>query len=98
MTRLANTIPDSARLRTPLSSKLDKHLLAYAAAAGAAGVSLLAQSAEAKIVYTAANVSITANGPTVDIDLNNDGTPDFNLYWGFLQGIRHPEGNFSSAI
>jgi hypothetical protein len=100
MTRPAtpDTSTNPLPVRTRVSPKLDKHLLAYAAAASAAGVGLLAQSAEAKIVYTAANVSITADGPSVDLDLNNDGTPDFSLYWGLNQGLRHPEGNFSSAL
>jgi hypothetical protein len=60
-----------------LSSKLDRNLAAYMLAASAAGVSLLAtQSAEAKIVYTAANVTI---GPrtSFSLDLNHDGINDF---------------------
>ena len=95
----ADTKPNPTRLRTPLSPKLDKQLLAYAAVASAAGVGLLApQSAHAKIVYTAANVQILANGPALNIDLNNDGIADFIVDNAFEQGIRHPEGNFASAL
>lgn len=59
-----------------LNSKLDAKLIAYMAAAGAAGVSLLAlvPDSEAKIVYTPANTAVQF-GTT--IDLNNDGTADF---------------------
>ncbi len=94
----SDTTPNPTRLRTPLSPKLDKHLLAYAAAASAAGVGLLAQSAEAKIVYTSANVSIIANHGAVNLDLNNDGIPDFAFYYGFSNFARHPEGGFASAL
>jgi hypothetical protein len=58
----------------PLSAKLDKSLFAYAAAA--AGVSLLAQSAEAKIVYTPANIPLSSVR-YFSLDLNNDGIRDF---------------------
>lgn len=64
-----------------LDVNLDKSLLNYAAAATAAGVGLfaLAQPAEAKIIYTAANIPITANAPPVQIDLNHDGIIDFTI-------------------
>jgi hypothetical protein len=64
-----------------LDVNLDKSLLNYAAAATAAGVGLfaLAQPAEAKIIYTAANIPITVNGPPVPIDLNHDGITDFTI-------------------
>ncbi len=60
-----------------LNSRLDKGLASYMLAAGAAGVSVLAaQSAEAKIVYTPAHISI---GPRTSfaLDLNHDGVNDF---------------------
>lgn len=62
--------------------KLDKKLLAYASAATAAGVSVLAtsQPVEAKIVYTSANAVVNRN-EMVNVDLNNDGIPDFSLYF-----------------
>lgn len=60
----------------PINSKLEKKLAAYVAAAGAAGVSILAAAPpiNAEIVYTP--VHKTVNGLTA-IDLNHDGTPDF---------------------
>jgi hypothetical protein len=74
--------PAQSRPASNLASNLDKGLLQYAAAAGAAGVGLLALSpkAEAKVIYTATNVPITVNGPFVQLDVNNDGTPDFSFY------------------
>ena len=92
--------PKLGRIPTHLAPKLDKHLLAYAAAASAAGIGFLAmtQSAEAEIVYTAANVNIVANQGGVNLDLNNDGIADFILSFNFFDGVRHPEGAFSSAL
>jgi hypothetical protein len=52
----------------------------YALAASAAGMGMaLAQPAEARIVYTSANIPIRQNFPPVPIDLNHDGIPDFSL-------------------
>jgi hypothetical protein len=49
-------------------------------AASAAGLSALTLAqAEAKIVYTPANVNITLNGGLILFDLNHDGIPDFGL-------------------
>jgi|SRR5271165_4064785 len=63
------------RSTTLINSKLEKNLAAYIAAATAAGGMLaLAPSAEAKVVYTAANTVI--NGKTT-LDLNHDGIADF---------------------
>lgn len=63
-----------------LSESIHHQLNTYALAAGAAGVSVLALSppGEAKIVYTAAHHVIKAN-QTYPLDLNHDGTPDFEL-------------------
>jgi len=68
------------RVVARLNLALDKNLLAYATAASAAGVSLLAlvQPAEAKIVYTPANIEITPRS-MVNLDLNHDGVLDFKL-------------------
>jgi hypothetical protein len=79
-----------------LEPRLDKSLLAYATAAAAAGVGVLALAnpAEAKIVYTPANKHIAPNG-TLPLDLNHDGKVDFTFVdthgtstfgggWGFL--------------
>ena len=66
----------SPRQPSPVNAKLNQRLIAYVAAAGAAGVGLLAasQTAQAKIVYTPTNTAI--NG-TTKIDLNGDGITDF---------------------
>jgi len=59
---------------------LDNRLLAYMAAAGAAGVGVLAvaQPANAKVVYTPANRAISFDG--MHIDINNDGIPDYGFH------------------
>lgn len=82
MTSTKDLSPTPARPVVPLSSSLDKGLLGYATAATAAGVSLfaLAHPAEAKIVYTPANIPITVNGPPVQVDLNHDGIIDFSIF------------------
>jgi len=81
-----------------LTPTLDKQLLAYATAATAAGIGLLAQPAEAKIVYTAANTTIQGNGGNLNLDLNNDGIADFTIFNGFPEGVRHPEGAFGYGL
>jgi hypothetical protein len=74
-----------------LSDSVQQQLNKYALAAGAAGVGVLAfgQSAEAKIVYTPADTSITPNH-VIPLDLNHDGIVDF----GFNDVYRrsHPYG------
>jgi hypothetical protein len=79
----AGKLPSRLRVKTRLNSKLDGNLLAYVAAAGATGVSLLASSpaAEAKVVYTPANTRLYDN--TFPVDLNNDGTADLSLIASF---------------
>jgi hypothetical protein len=64
-----------------LSAGFEKSLSAYAVAATAAGVSLLALAvpAEGRIVYTAANTPIPINGGPVALDLNHDGVADFSF-------------------
>jgi hypothetical protein len=64
-----------------VSSSLEKRLNLYSLAASTAGLSVLtlAQPAEAKIVYTPANIKITQNGGLISFDLNHDGMPDFGL-------------------
>ena len=88
---------DVTKVPTRLAPKLDKRLLAYAAAASAAGVGLLTQSAEAKVVYTAVNTKIGYN-QNVNLDLNHDGMADFILSLQFGQGRRYPEGGFDSLL
>jgi hypothetical protein len=69
-------------LSNGLTFNLDKILINYATAASAAGVSLLAlaQPAQARVIFTPANLPITADGPLVQLDVNNDGVPDFSFY------------------
>ena len=82
-----------------IAPNLDKRLLAYATAAAAAGVGLLAlaQPAEAKIVFTPSKMPITFGAGPVDFDLNHDGIADFalsfscvnNFCFTSMGGIRH---------
>lgn len=69
------------RSATNLSANINQRLLGYATAATAAGVGALAlaQPAEAKIIYTAADIPITVNGPPIQLDLNHDGIIDFSF-------------------
>jgi hypothetical protein len=64
-----------------LSESCNRRLNAYALAAGAAGLGLLAWGppAEGKIVYTPANVPLM-NQQQVFLDLNHDGVNDFSFY------------------
>lgn len=63
-----------------LSSALEKKLIAYAAAASAAGVGILACSlpVEGKVVSTVNWIQIVP-GSMMTIDLNNDGIADFQF-------------------
>jgi hypothetical protein len=63
-----------------LSNALEKKLIAYAAAASAAGVGVLACSlpVEGKVVSTVNWIQIVPGG-TASIDLNNDGLADFQF-------------------
>lgn len=81
------TQPDSASATFPstrplarIASRLDQQLLSYASAAAGVGLLAVSQGADAKVVYTAANVSIPTNAFT-NLDLNNDGIPDFAFYF-----------------
>jgi hypothetical protein len=69
------------RKTADLSESIHQQLSMYALAASAAGVGALGlgQTAQAKIVYTPANVRIVANAGLVRIDLNHDGIADFGL-------------------
>jgi hypothetical protein len=64
-----------------LNDRLHKRLLTYMAAAGAAGVSVLAmtQPANAKVVYTPADRTLIWIGSDF-LDLNHDGIPDFGFH------------------
>jgi hypothetical protein len=79
------------------SQSFQNRLAAYAICAGAAGVGALclAPAAEAKVVYTPANVKITIG--EYPLDLNNDGITDFNLLPnGQTNG--HSNSTYFSAI
>jgi hypothetical protein len=82
---MSHTLPaDSGRSQkhpARLASKLDKDLIAYAIAAGAAGVGLMAAApnAEARVVATPANIVVPINGGLIQFDINGDGVPDFGL-------------------
>jgi hypothetical protein len=94
-----------SRMRSHESASLEKRLTLYSLAASAAGLSVftLAQPAEAKIVYTPANISITQNGGLIPFDLNHDGISDFalsNIYThtsfqatGFLKVVQAQSAN-----
>jgi hypothetical protein len=66
-----------------LRGALEQRLTAYAMAASASGIGLLAwsQPAAARIVYTKANQQLQGGVP-LPLDLNHDGTVDFSLYFG----------------
>ena len=75
--------------KTPsqLPESLHQRLNAYALAACAAGVGVLAltRPAEARIIYTPSHVSISQNS-TIPLDMNHDGINDFsfsNFYAGW---------------
>lgn len=73
--------PASNRKRTPLRQPLEKNLFSYAAAAGAAGVALLACSApaDASVVAKKVNIALPINGGLIQFDINGDGQNDFGL-------------------
>jgi hypothetical protein len=61
-----------------LSDSLQRQLTAYTLNAGMAGVGMLALagSAEEKIIYTPVHKRVVRH---IELDLNNDGTPDFRI-------------------
>jgi hypothetical protein len=75
----SSALESTRRQPSNLNDRLDKHLLAYMAAAGAAGVGVLAmtQSADAKVVYTPTNRVIVSGSR---LDLNSDGIPDYDFH------------------
>jgi hypothetical protein len=67
-----------------LGGHLEKHLVAYAAAAAGAGLLTAALPAEAEIIYTPSNtpMAIAQRNQGIvltPLDLNNDGVPDFSF-------------------
>lgn len=72
--------PQRPRRCAMIPESLNKQLNLYALAAGAGGIGLaICPAANAQIVFTPANVTITAPGGSYDLDLNNDGVADFLL-------------------
>jgi hypothetical protein len=71
-----------------LSESTQHRLNMYVLAASAAGfgIATVAWPAEAKIIYTPANVNIAPGAGFVQMDVNNDGTPDFAFYNTFDYG------------
>jgi hypothetical protein len=76
-----NRSPRSGKAAFDLPQSTHQRLNMYALAAGAAGVGVLAlaQPADAKIVYTPANVSILGPDGGYQLDLNHDGVIDFGI-------------------
>jgi hypothetical protein len=65
---------------------IQEQLKMYGLAATATGVGVLALAvpADARVIYTPANQSISGNGQIL-VDLDNDGTPEVNLYGQFFE-------------
>jgi hypothetical protein len=77
-----------SRPAAAFSAALEKKLVSYVTAASAAGLALAAvPGANARVVYTPANISVIGG---TELDLNNDGTPDFKFVF--------EPGNHSSAL
>ena len=92
MTPVANQSERKTNLddtKKQLTPRFEKIIAAYAtAASAAAGVAILtAPAAEAKVVYTKTNVTITSS---YELDLNHDGVPDFDINFCFClpHGVR----------
>jgi hypothetical protein len=80
----------SPRSASRLNSKLDAKLIAYMAAG--MGTLAAANPAQAKIVYTAANISVGRDAGEIPIDINGDGLPDFFFSNYQYQVARFPLG------
>lgn len=80
------------KLPTPIQHNLNMYVLA--ASAAGVGVMCLAPPAQAKIVYTPANINITENGGLVPLDLNHDGIVDF----GFIDSFHTNSGNYAGNL
>ena len=69
------------RAKTPVNQKLERNLTTYVAAAGATAVALMtAQAAQARVIYTPANISIGVNTSN-PLDLNGDGITDLTIQY-----------------
>ncbi len=85
--------PSGLRKIVTLSELTHQQLNMYTLAASTAGVGILAlaQPASAKIIYTPANIHL---GPTMsyNLDLNHDGTPDFNVSMYYTANTQNGTG------
>lgn len=95
------SVDSSLKIRdtTQLTPPLEKKLCGYAALATASGVAILAlaQSAQAKVIYTATHQKIPLN-TNLALDLNGDGIVDFNFF-GYTRlgpAPRHDTYTFNS--
>ena len=77
----------TSRMPATLADSLHRQLSSYALAASAAGVGIIAltQAAEARIVYTPANVNLRKG---FGLDLTRDGSDDFVFKYGILNSTR----------
>lgn len=82
-----------ARNATPFTPKTEKKLMGYVALASASGVAILAlaQSSEAKVIYTAAHQKLPLN-TDYSLDVNGDGIADFTLFASSILGGARPKG------
>lgn len=82
-----------SRKTASLSESIHQQLNMYALAATAAGVGALCltHAAEAKVVYTPANVKIAQNSGLIRFDLNHDGIADFG-FRNFFSGSTSRRG------
>ncbi len=101
MTRITPPIRKTGKRQpsSPLPAILDKNLLAYAAAASATGIGILACAvpSNADIIFTPTHVNIVQNGEPVPLDLNNDGIVDFQFV-NFESRARPPLGTMRSYL
>ena len=76
------------------STNVERLVQSYVLATTAAGCGVLAFSsiADAKVIYTPSNIPITENGGLIPLDLNNDGTVDFQF--SNFSYSTHGNGNF----
>jgi hypothetical protein len=101
LTLKENRMKRPSRPPANFSGPVTQRLNAYTLAAGAAGVGMLALThpAEAKIIYSPANIPIVQNGGPVELDLNHDGINDFqfsNVYT--TEAVRGAEGFHQSSL
>jgi hypothetical protein len=92
--------PRPRKVSSNLSDSVHQRLNMYAVAASAAGVGILAlaQPADAKIVYTPAHVVIHSGRPfVVPLDLDHDGTIDFNFRNWWVDGTYIEAGTLSAV-